>query len=81
MKKILVNNTFGQNLQKIRYSKDLTQEQTAAKLQLLGSPMSRDVYAQIETGKGNIYISDLVGLQQVFNVDFAEFFEGVPTAR
>ena len=81
MKKIITDNQFGQNLQKIRLEKGFTQEQTVAKLQLLGSPLTRGTYSLIEMGRGNIYISDLVGLQQIFNVGYSEFFDGVPPSR
>ena len=81
MRKIISDVTFGQNLQKIRLSKGLTQEQTVAKLQLLGSPLARGTYSLIEMGRGNIYISDLVGLKQIFNVDYADFFAGIPPMR
>ncbi len=81
MDKLLTNKTFAQNLKKLRFQSKLTQEQTVAKLQLLGSPISRSTYSLIELGRGNIFISDLVGLQQIFCVDFKEFFEGISTQR
>ena len=81
MQKILTNDKFCQNLKRIRKEKGLTQEQTVAKLQLLGSPISRSTYSLIEMGRGNIFISDLVGLQQILNVDFKEFFEGISIER
>ena len=81
MQKILSNPAFGQNLQKIRLAKGLTQEQTVTKLQLLGSPLTRGTYSLIEMGRGNIYVSDLVGLQQIFNVDYADFFADIPPMR
>lgn len=79
--KLLNCETFSQNLQRIRISCGLTQEQTVAQLQILGSPLSRSTYSLIELGKGNIYISDLVGLKQIFRVDYSEFFKDIPTAR
>ena len=81
MRKVIADDLFGNNLQNIRLAKGLTQEETVAKLQVLGSQIARGTYSHIEMGRGNIYISDLVGLQQIFNVDFSAFFEGVPTAR
>lgn len=81
MTKILVNEIFGQNLQRIRIEHGMTQEQTITHLQLLGSPLSRSTYALIEIGKGNIYVSDLVGLQKIFHVDYSAFFEGISTSR
>ena len=79
--KILCSEIFGQNLQRIRNSCQLTQEQTVAKLQVLGSPLSRSTYSLIELGRGNIYISDLVGLRKIFNVEYEEFFRNIPTNR
>lgn len=79
--KLLNNEIFGKNLQRIRTSCNLTQEQTVAKLQVLGSPLSRSTYSLIELGRGNIYVSDLVGLQQIFQVDYSEFFKDISTMR
>lgn len=81
MSKLLNNEIFGQNIQRIRVSCGLTQEQTIARLQKLGSPLSRSTYSIIEIGKGNVYVSDLVALQKVFQVDYSAFFEGIPTSR
>lgn len=81
MNKLLTNKQFGDNLKKIRKQNGMTQEQTVTKLQLLGSPISRSTYSIIEMGKGNIYISDLVALQQIFNVEYKEFFEGISVQR
>ena len=79
--KLLNSEIFGKNLKRIRTSCGLTQEQTVAKLQVLGSPLSRSTYSLIELGRGNIYMSDLVGLQQIFQVDYAEFFRDISTMR
>ena len=81
MQKILSDQTFGQNLKRIRLQSGLTQEQTATKLQLLGSPISRSTYSLIEMGRGNIFISDLVGLWQIFQVEYEEFFRGISVLR
>lgn len=81
MPKLLNNQIFGENIQRIRNACGLTQEQTVAQLQVLGSPLSRSTYSIIEMGRGNVYVSDLVGLQKIFNVDYAEFFKGIQVAR
>ena len=81
MEKILTDKKFGENLKQIRRNKGLTQEQTVTKLQLLGSPISRSTYSLIEMGRGNIFISDLIGLKQIFKVDFDDFFEGISVSR
>lgn len=79
--KLLSDEIFGRNLQRIRTSCGFTQEQTVAQLQLLGSPISRSTYSLIELGRCNIYVSDLVGLQQIFQVDYSEFFIDISTTR
>ena len=81
MNKLITDKQFGLNLKKLRIKNGLTQEQTVAKLQLLGSPISRSTYSLIEMGRGNIFVNDLVGLQQIFCVDFKDFFEGISTQR
>jgi len=81
MQKMIMNPVFAKNLQNIRLSRGFTQEQTVAKLQLLGSPLSRGTYSLIEMGRGNIFISDLVGLRQVFGVEYADFFAGISPCR
>ena len=81
MNKLITEKKFCENLRRIRKQKKLTQEQTVSKLQLLGSPISRSTYSLIEMGRGNIFISDLIGLQQIFGVDFKEFFEGISVSR
>ena len=81
MVKLLNHPLFGQNIRKIRLSRGLTQEQTVARLQLLGSTICRGSYTMIEAGTRHIFLSDFVGLKQVFGVDYAAFFEGVPSKR
>ena len=81
MEKIITNKRFSENLKRIRKESGLTQEETVTRLQLLGSTISRSTYSLIEMGRGNIFISDLVGLQQIFNTDFKQFFDGISAQR
>lgn len=81
MTKLLTDISFGKNLQSIRTMRGLSQADTVLAIQRLGSPLSRSTYSLIELGRCNLYVSDLVCLQQVFNVDFAEFFKGISTVR
>lgn len=74
MQWILQDIPIGRNIQKIRMEKGMTQQNVVAKLQLMGSIMSRSTLANIETGRRNIKASDLKALQKIFNVDFCEFF-------
>lgn len=81
MTKLLGAEQLGRNIRRIRMDCGLTQEQTVAKLQVLGSPLSRSTFSLIELGRGNIFVSDLVELQMVFNVDYKEFFRDISPAR
>lgn len=75
--KIKTNKQFGLNLRKLRKKNKLTQEQVAAKLQILGFDMSRSVYAQIECGTYNIRITELAALKNIFSTTYDSFFEGI----
>ena len=74
MTMILQDVPIGRNIQNTRVSKNMTQADVAAKLQFKGSTMSRNTLALIETQRRNIKTSDLKALQEIFNVDYAEFF-------
>lgn len=81
MTKLIGTEQLGRNVQRLRRECGLTQEQTVAKLQVLGSPLSRSTFSLIEMGRGNIFVSDLVALQMVFKTDFKEFFRDIPPSR
>lgn len=81
MTKLMGAGQLGRNIRRIRLECGLTQERTVAKLQVLGSPLSRSTYSLIEMGRGNIFVSDLVALQTMFQVDYKEFFRDIPPAR
>ena len=70
---------IGANIRKIRNSHKLTQEETVAKMQLLGVEISRGSYAQLECGLYNIKVSELLALAQSndINVSINEFFDGM----
>ena len=75
MTKILQDINLGANLKRIRNSKGLTQEEVCAKLSLMGRPMMQNNYAQIESGKRNIFLSDLLALKEIFGVSYDELFK------
>ena len=75
MQWILQDIPIGRNIQNIRMSKNMTQQDVVSKLQLMGSIMSRSTLANIETGRRNIKASDLKALQSIFDVDYKEFFQ------
>lgn len=68
---------IGANIRKIRKSHKLTQEETVAKMQLLGVEISRGSYAQLECGLYNIKVSELLALSQIFGVTIDKFFDSM----
>lgn len=77
MNKIIQDYNVGRNLRQLRKNSNLTQEQTAAKLQVLGCDTTRSTYSRYETGELNIKVSDLVALKQIFNCNYDDFFAGM----
>lgn len=77
MVKIRPDRYIGGNIQKARKQKGLTQDETIAKLQLMGINISRSTYAKIETDRINIRVSELIALSRIFGVDFNFFFDGL----
>lgn len=77
MQKLLQDVNFGSNLQRLRKLRNLSQYDIATQLELRGRIMSRAQYAHIEQGIRNIYISDLILLKEILEVDYKDFFEGL----
>lgn len=76
MQWVLADIPIGRNIQTIRIRKNMTQIEVIAKMQLMGSIMSRSTLANIETGRRNIKASDLKALKVIFDVEYDEFFMG-----
>lgn len=74
---ILQNVSLSTNLKRLRAESGLSQNKLVAQMNLLGSMLDRPAYAKIELGQRNIKVTDLVALQQIYKVDFGEFFKGI----
>ena len=77
MQKLRPDLDIGHRIGALRTAAGLTQEQTVAKMQLLGIEISKSTYAKLETNRMNIKVSELIALQKIFKVDFNAFFEGL----
>ena len=77
MQKLRPDLDIGHNISALRRAAKLTQDQTVARLQVMGIEISKSTYAKIETNRMNIKVSELVALSRVFDVDFNAFFEGL----
>lgn len=75
-KKLKQDISIGTNLQRLRKRSGLSQEKVAAKLQLMGFDISREIISQMELGNYSIRVSVLRALKDIYQVDsFDEFFE------
>jgi transcriptional regulator with XRE-family HTH domain len=73
--KIKQDISIGKNLKLLRKNVNLSQEDVAAKLELMGIPMSREIISQMELGHYSIRVSVLLALKQLYNVTtFDAFF-------
>ena len=75
MQKLRPDMNIGGNIQKIRYSRKLTQDQVIAKMNLMGIQISKSTYAKLETNRMNIKVSELVARKEIFECVFNDFFE------
>lgn len=77
MQKIRPDMDIGRNISYLRQRAGLTQDQTIARLQLMGIKISKSSYAKIETNRMNIKVSELIALSKIFCADISEFFQGL----
>ena len=73
--RIVQDVNIGANLKKLRRRASMTQAEVAAKLELRGLYVSREIYAQIEGGSHNIRVSVLLALKEIFHASYEEIFE------
>ena len=77
-KKLKQDISIGANLRRLRKQSGLSQEKAAAKLQLVGIDISREIISQMEVGNYSIRVSVLRALKDIYQVDsFDEFFRGL----
>lgn len=70
--------SIGENLRALRKNAQLSQEEAAAHLQIMGILISREIVSQMELGKHNIKVSVLIAMKEIYNVpSFDEFFVGI----
>ena len=69
--------SIGGNLRALRNRVHLTQEEVAARLQVLGIPISREVISQMELGHYSIRVSVLLALKDIYHASYDDFFKGL----
>lgn len=74
MSKLICDVYLGTNIHMLRTDNHMTQEELVARMQLMGSMITRSTLANIESCRRNIKVSDLMIMKTIFNVDYAAFF-------
>ena len=68
------NHLIGTRIRSVRMQQTLSQEQLAAKAQLLGCDLTRSALAKIECGQRSIYPDELKALHLALNVPYGTHF-------
>lgn len=58
--------SIGPNLQALRLRSKLSQEDVAARLQVMGFAISREIISQMELGRHHIKVSVLLALKELY---------------
>lgn len=77
MQKLRPDLDIGCRIGALRKATGLTQDQTVARMQIMGLEISKSSYAKIETNRMNLKISELVALREIFQTDYNAFFNGL----
>ena len=70
-----IEKRVGNNLRRIRESRNMTQNEASAKLQLEGCDITRSALAKIEVGQRHLYPDEIILLKQIYDVSYDEIFE------
>lgn len=68
------DSVIGENIRKARNLANLTQEQLAAKLQIVNCDISRGTLAKIEAGIRHISVEEINAIKEVLNMSYDDFF-------
>ena len=77
MQYLICDLSISKNIVRLRKSAKMTQDGTAARLQLMGVNISRSRLSMIELGRLNVPVSMLVALKTIFKCEYSDFFEGL----
>lgn len=69
-----IEKRIGKNLRRLRERAGLTQEMTAAQLQVRGCDITRSAIAKMEVGQRHIYPDEIIFLKEVLHAAYDEIF-------
>ncbi len=65
-----IESKIGDNIRRLREQANLTQEQVAAKLQLMGCDITRSAVAKIEVGQRHLYPDEIILLRAILSTSY-----------
>ena len=65
---------MGQRIRSLRRKKGLSQEELAARLQVLGCDVTRSALAKIEVAQRHLYPDEIAALKTALEVSYEELF-------
>ena len=69
-----IEKVVGNNIRLLRESRDMTQEQLAAKLQVSGCDITRSAVAKIEVGQRHLYPDEIILIKEILSVSYDDIF-------
>ena len=69
-----IEKKIGANIRCIRESRKITQDELAAKLQVLGCDITRSAIAKIEVGQRHLYPDEIILIKEILKTNFESIF-------
>ena len=69
-----VESKVGENINKIRTEKKITQDELAAKLQVRGCDITRSAVAKIEVGQRHLYPDEIILIKEILETTYDALF-------
>ncbi|MBQ8288656.1 MAG: helix-turn-helix transcriptional regulator [Clostridia bacterium] len=70
----LIEKRVGSNIRNLRENIGMTQEQLAAKLQIMGCDITRSAVAKIEVGQRHLYPDEIILIRNILNASYEQIF-------
>ena len=71
-----IEKRIGNNIRNIRENRKMTQDEFAAKLQVMGCDITRSSIAKIEVGQRHLYPDEILLIKEILHTEFDEIFYG-----
>ena len=69
------NPIIGSNIRRLRLERNMKATEVIAKLQLKDVNVTTGIFRKVEHGRNNPSVDMIIALQEIFDVDYKEFFK------